>query len=147
MINSEKVVEGIDKYKAYITYRLYREGTTYRNGKIIKDLSLLNRDLGKVIMIDCREDSYALQPENAIPLKPWEGNADDKELIKLIPFWSGLPRNPSRTCARSSSRLKTSIFLTSTSVVNPLCARSLRMSGMLSKRSVKRTIGLLHFGY
>lgn len=94
MVHSEKIIPKLDPYRASISHSLYREGTTYRDGKVVKDLSRLNRELGKVIMIDCREDSYALQPENAIPLQPWLGNADDKELIKLIPFLEWLATQP-----------------------------------------------------
>lgn len=94
MIYSDKIVPKLDPYRASVSHVIYREGTVYRDGKIIKDLSKLNRDLDKVIMIDCREDSFAFQPENGIPLKPWEGNADDKELVKLIPFLEWLATQP-----------------------------------------------------
>lgn len=94
MIHSEKIVPKLDPYGAYISHALYREGTVYRDGKIIKDLSKLNRDLGKVVMVDCSDDSFALQSENGIRLQPWEGNADDKELAKLIPFLEWLATQP-----------------------------------------------------
>ncbi len=32
----------------------------------MRDLSKLNRDLGKVLLIACDPDAYNLQPENAI---------------------------------------------------------------------------------
>jgi len=32
----------------------------------VRDLSKLNRDLGKVLLIACDPDAYNLQPENAI---------------------------------------------------------------------------------
>lgn len=82
---SEKTVSKLDPFHAYISYALFKEACRYKDGKSIKDLSLLNRDLSKVILVDIDEDSWALQPENAIPMKPWDGKPDDK-LIQLIPF-------------------------------------------------------------
>jgi len=46
--------------------RLYRDSTLYKEGRHVRDLSKLNRDLGKVLLIACDPDAYNLQPENAI---------------------------------------------------------------------------------
>ena len=51
-----------------------------------QDLSSLNRDLSKVIMVDCNAKSYQLQPKNALGLKKWEGNDDDRTLFELAAF-------------------------------------------------------------
>lgn len=85
LIYSEKVVNMLDPLHACISYALYREGCRYKDGKLIKDLSLLNRDLSKTVLIDVEPDSWSMQPENAIPMKPWDGTPDDT-LVKLIPF-------------------------------------------------------------
>lgn len=82
----------MDPYHAYISYALFREACRYKDGKLIKDLSLLNRDLGKTVMIDVDEDSASLQPENSIIVKKWEGQPDDY-LVRLIPFWNTWPLN------------------------------------------------------
>jgi TFIIF-interacting CTD phosphatase-like protein len=52
----------------------------------IQDLSYLNRDLSKVIMIDTNPEHAALQPENAVIIKPWEGKGGERGLVDLIPF-------------------------------------------------------------
>lgn len=70
-------------------YRLYREATRYKDGKHIKDLSYLNRDLSKVIIMDSNPESFCLQPENGIALKPWKGEAKDTGLLAYIPFLEG----------------------------------------------------------
>jgi import inner membrane translocase subunit TIM50 len=58
----------------------------YSNGTT-QDLSHLNRDLSKVIILDDDPREYALQPENAVPITPWKGdNPNDMSLIQLIPF-------------------------------------------------------------
>ncbi|CCH44395.1 Mitochondrial import inner membrane translocase subunit TIM50 [Wickerhamomyces ciferrii] len=85
MMYSEKVVEKLDPLRAYISYQLYKEHCLYKDGAHIKDLSKLNRDISKVLIIENDENSIKLQPENAIKLAPWNGKADD-ELIKLIPL-------------------------------------------------------------
>lgn len=82
---SEKAVSKLDPYHAYISYALFKEGCRYQDGKLIKDLSLLNRDLSKTIIIDVDADSYSLQPENAIPVPKWDGSSDDY-LVRMIPF-------------------------------------------------------------
>lgn len=51
-----------------------------------QDLSYLNRDLSKVILIDTVKAHAKLQPENAIILPKWKGNLSDNELVSLIPF-------------------------------------------------------------
>jgi import inner membrane translocase subunit TIM50 len=65
---------------------LFRESTRFVDGKAVKDLSYLNRDLSKVVMLDTKSDHVALQPENAIIMKPWDGKAGDKGLVEMIPF-------------------------------------------------------------
>lgn len=82
---SEKTVGKLDPFHAYISYALFREACRYKDGKLIKDLSLLNRDLKKTILVDTDPECWALQPDNAIPMKPWDGKPDDK-LVQLIPF-------------------------------------------------------------
>lgn len=54
--------------------------------RIQQDLSYLNRDLAKVIVIDSNAQHVRAQPENAIVLPKWTGDAKDKELVSLIPF-------------------------------------------------------------
>lgn len=57
-----------------------------RIGLTEQDLAYLNRDLSKVIVVDTNAEHSALQPENAIIIKPWEGKGGERGLIDLIPF-------------------------------------------------------------
>jgi len=67
-------------------YRLYREATRFVDGKIVKDLSFLNRDLSKVIMLDTDPDHVSTHPENSVVLPKWKGDPKDKGLVAMIPF-------------------------------------------------------------
>ncbi|KUJ24474.1 import inner membrane translocase subunit tim-50 mitochondrial precursor [Mollisia scopiformis] len=82
---AEPVIRKLDPYHI-VTWPLFREATKYENGQYVKDLSYLNRDLSKVIILDTKPEHVSKQPENAIVLKPWEGDVQDKELVSLIPF-------------------------------------------------------------
>eukprot|EP00842_Homolaphlyctis_polyrhiza_P005801 jgi/Hompol1/6221/HPOL_004890-RA len=82
---AEPVVNALDPFQ-YAMYRLYREHTTLDKGVYVKDLSRLNRDLSKVILIDIEPNSYRLQPENALKINRWHGEADDDELIRMEKF-------------------------------------------------------------
>lgn len=93
LMYSEKTVAKLDPLRAYIQYALFREACRYKDGKLIKDLNLLNRDLSKTVAIDVNEDALSLNPENAIVLKPWDGKPDDT-LVKLIPMLEYLATQP-----------------------------------------------------
>ncbi|KAF9913755.1 mitochondrial inner membrane protein required for protein import [Lobosporangium transversale] len=80
-----RILDKLDPYQ-YAVYRLFRESTRYIDGKYVKDLSHLNRDLSKVIIMDSNPDAYSLQPENSIAMKPWTGDPNDTELVAMIPF-------------------------------------------------------------
>ncbi|KAL5342637.1 mitochondrial import inner membrane translocase subunit tim50 [Aspergillus crustosus] len=82
---ADQVLRKLDPYRI-IRWPLFREATRYKDGEYIKDLSYLNRDLSKVILIDTKEEHARLQPENAVVLPKWDGNPKDKTLVALIPF-------------------------------------------------------------
>lgn len=84
MMNMMAIVDKLDRGR--ITKALFREQTLYKSGKVIKDLSRLNRPLGRTIMIDWQEDAISLQPENSIKIPRWTGDLKDKTLVELIPF-------------------------------------------------------------
>ncbi|KAF8655081.1 hypothetical protein AX16_003246 [Volvariella volvacea WC 439] len=80
------IIEKLDKYNFFISHRLYRESTRSTEGKIVKDLSYLNRDLSKVIMLDTNPEHVSTHPENSIVLDKWKGDPRDNNLIAMIPF-------------------------------------------------------------
>ena len=82
------ILDKLDPYQ-YAMYRLYRDATRYVDGKYVKDLSHLNRDLSMVIIMDSNPESFSLQQENGIALKPWKGQLGDKGLLEYIPFLEG----------------------------------------------------------
>ncbi|KAI1102479.1 NIF-domain-containing protein [Jackrogersella minutella] len=81
----EPLVRKLDPFR-FIVWPLFREATKYKDGEIVKDLSYLNRDLSKVIIIDSKAEHVRNQPENAIVLNKWTGDPKDTELVSLIPF-------------------------------------------------------------
>jgi import inner membrane translocase subunit TIM50 len=80
------IIQKVDQYPGYIMYPLFRAHTRYVDGKYVKDLNYLNRDLSKVIMLETNPDAWSANPENTVKLPPWKGDASDKELVALIPF-------------------------------------------------------------
>ena len=52
----------------------------------LQDLNCLNRDLSKVIIVDCNTAAFSMHPRNAIPLPKWTGNDNDKTLVDLASF-------------------------------------------------------------
>ncbi|KAJ0682351.1 putative protein-serine/threonine phosphatase [Helianthus annuus] len=67
-----------------ISYRLYRDSCKEFDGRFVKDLSNLGRDLTKGVIVDDNPNSYSLQPENAIPISPFIDDLGDEELKKLM---------------------------------------------------------------
>lgn len=71
-------------------YRLYREHHRMEKDKYYKDLSFLNRDLSKVIVIDFNSESMETHPENGLYMKPWTGEKGDIETQKFTVFLQGI---------------------------------------------------------
>ena len=53
---------------------------------MVKDLSQLGRPLERVVLIDDNVASCMLQPDNAVPIRPFFGDPDDRELSSLVPL-------------------------------------------------------------
>ncbi|TYG97435.1 hypothetical protein ES288_A10G038500v1 [Gossypium darwinii] len=74
--------------KGLISYRLYRDSCKpLVKRRFAKDLSTIGRDLENVVIVDDNPRSYALQPANAIPIKRFVDDVEDKELEKLLGFF------------------------------------------------------------
>ncbi|XWS15879.1 hypothetical protein CRYUN_Cryun34aG0040200 [Craigia yunnanensis] len=86
---ASQVLEKLDP-KGLISYQLYRDSCKEVEGKFVKDLSEMGRDLGKVVIVDDNPNAYSLQPENAVPIRPFVEDGEDRELEKLLIFfeWS-----------------------------------------------------------
>ncbi|XP_071081239.1 mitochondrial import inner membrane translocase subunit TIM50-like [Haliotis cracherodii] len=88
-MTADPLINNLDP-NGFVMYRLYRDATRYLNGHHVKDLSCLNRDLSKVIVIDWNNRSYQLNPANAFPIKKWSGSDEDRDLIDLAHFLRAL---------------------------------------------------------
>ncbi|XP_041850675.1 mitochondrial import inner membrane translocase subunit TIM50 isoform X1 [Melanotaenia boesemani] len=79
------LIDSIDP-QGFVMYRLFRDATRYMEGHHVKDVSCLNRDTSKVIVVDCKREAFQLQPFNGMALKKWDGNSDDRTLYDLANF-------------------------------------------------------------
>lgn len=81
----DKILDIIDINNNLIKYRLYRSHLSLRNiNNDVKDLSLLGRNLNKIIIIDNLPENYKLQEDNGLPINSWLGDINDTSLKDLL---------------------------------------------------------------
>lgn len=83
---ADKVCEALDPSGTLIQHRLYRDHCSDVDGVFVKDLSLLNRPLHRLAILDNSPHAYLFHPENSIPILSWFDDARDNELQKLVPM-------------------------------------------------------------
>jgi import inner membrane translocase subunit TIM50 len=84
-MDADPIIRKLDPFRL-VMWPLFREATRFENGEYIKDLSYLNRDPSKVMVIDTNPAHVKNNPENAIILPKWKGEPGDKGLVAMIPF-------------------------------------------------------------
>ena len=73
-----------------IRTRLFRESCVYYEGNYVKDLSILDRDLSKTIIVDNSPSSYIFHPQNAIDCSSFIDDPEDRELDQIAAFLKGV---------------------------------------------------------
>ncbi|CAK8674538.1 CTD small phosphatase-like protein [Clavelina lepadiformis] len=82
---ADPVADLLDKHGVFSS-RLFRESCVFHRGNYVKDLSLIGRELNKMIIIDNSPASYIFHPDNAVPVISWFDDPSDTELLDLLPF-------------------------------------------------------------
>jgi Dullard-like phosphatase family protein len=59
-------------------------------GQYLKDLTIVEKDLSKVILVDNSLVSFRLQPRNGVPVEDWISDPLDECLLDMLPLLDGL---------------------------------------------------------
>ncbi|KAK2625247.1 hypothetical protein QTJ16_005616 [Diplocarpon rosae] len=105
---ADPVIDFLETERKFFSGRYYRQHCTYRHGAFIKDLSSVEPDLSKVMILDNSPLSYMfhqgkpdarafilmdetdLVRDNAIPIEGWINDPTDNDLLHLVPLLEGL---------------------------------------------------------
>ncbi|KAI5288780.1 Nuclear envelope morphology protein 1 [Ascosphaera aggregata] len=77
---ADPVIDWLEQERKYFHSRYYRQHCTFRHGAYIKDLSSVEPDLSKVMILDNSPMN------NAIPIQGWISDPTDNDLLNLIPI-------------------------------------------------------------
>ena len=80
---ADKILDKIDVNGNIISHRLYKNHVLYENGKTIKNLNLIGRDLTKTIFVDNLRSNAKYNLDNLCPITTWKSDIFDNRLIKL----------------------------------------------------------------
>ncbi|KAK1835998.1 NLI interacting factor-like phosphatase-domain-containing protein [Podospora conica] len=87
---ADPVIDWLEADRKFFSARYYRQHCTFRHGAFIKDLSSVEPDLSKVMILDNSPLSYMFHQDNAIPIQGWISDPTDGDLMYLVPFLEGL---------------------------------------------------------
>ncbi len=90
---ADPVIDLVDDGRKLFKKRLFRSSclaTGSAGLAYLKDLSLIDSDLSKLALIDNSAASFALYPDNAIPIESWREDRGDQGLLELLPFLDAL---------------------------------------------------------
>ncbi|XP_042560065.1 CTD small phosphatase-like protein 3 [Clupea harengus] len=82
---AENIVDILDPKRKLFRHRLYQQNCCCVLGHYVKDLSVLQRDPMRTVILDNAPHTYPYHLMNMIPVKSWFGEEDDQELQRLIP--------------------------------------------------------------
>ncbi|KAI8872759.1 hypothetical protein GQ42DRAFT_118956 [Ramicandelaber brevisporus] len=81
-----KALEIIDPRNRIFRHRLYRTSCVYYQNNYIKDLTVLDRKLAHVALVDNSPHAYSFHPVNGVPIRTWYDDPFDEELLKVADF-------------------------------------------------------------
>ncbi|KAI1778238.1 NLI interacting factor-like phosphatase-domain-containing protein [Hypoxylon cercidicola] len=87
---ADPVIDWLESERKFFSGRYYRQHCTFRHGAFIKDLSSIEPDLSKVMILDNSPLSYMFHQDNAIPIQGWINDPTDNDLLHLVPLFEGL---------------------------------------------------------
>ena len=81
---TELILKEIESERKYFDYNLIREHSVLYENKLVKDISLIGRDISKIIIIDDDESCFILNKENGIKIASFTDiNKRDNILFEL----------------------------------------------------------------
>ena len=80
---TELILNAIDKNKIFFDNKLCRNNCIMMNNDFVKDISILKKDINKIIIVDNLIQNYRLHLENGINIKSFYGEINDKILLEL----------------------------------------------------------------
>ncbi|NXP71387.1 CTL2B protein, partial [Ramphastos sulfuratus] len=89
---TEKVLEVLVPKRKLIRHCLCQQDCLCAQGCYWKDLTLLGRDLDKLVALDHTTQGLPAQTANWILVPKWCGDLGDEELLHLIPLLAQLSR-------------------------------------------------------
>jgi CTD nuclear envelope phosphatase 1 len=88
---ADPVIDWLDNGRGLFAKRLYRESCYLQpSGSYIKDLALVDPDLGRVCFMDNSPISYSWNKANALPIEGWTSDPNDEALLQSIPVLDSL---------------------------------------------------------
>ena len=80
----DSIMNMIEQDKKYFDYKFYKEHSILYKNNLVKDISLIGRDISKIIIVDDDEVCFKLNKENGIKIASFNGeNNNDNKLFEL----------------------------------------------------------------
>ena len=80
---TQNILKEIESQDFYFDYNLSREHSILYENTLVKDISLIGRDISKIIMVDDDENCFKLNKENGIKISSYKGDDNDNILFEL----------------------------------------------------------------
>lgn len=87
---ADPMIDWLEQERKYFRRRFYRQHCTSSPAGYIKDLTKVEPDLSKVIIIDNSPISYSMHQNNAISVEGWINDPSDHSLLHLVPLLNAL---------------------------------------------------------